>query len=71
MATVPLHEAVQEEFVEDPALEQKVQRAIESKSLPPCFYDHPVVKRRPGLPTLPVALFMDGVGYANRDAVWG
>ena len=51
----------------------KLDEAIESGGLPPCYWGHPIVQQRvEGEPLpQPCALYLDGVSYSNVDTVIG
>ena len=56
----------------DQCLLDKLQRAIDTRSLPDCYYEHPIVQAHgDSEPVLPVAIFVDGVPYSNTDSVIG
>ena len=67
---MPAQDALFEELHRQPQLRGELQRQRASRSLPPCFYDHPVVTSAPeGALVVPIALYLDGVRFAKRDAV--
>ena len=57
----------------DACLRTRLREAREDNELPPCYFDHPVVRRfdAPDDPVLPLCLFMDGVPYSHVDSVIG
>ena len=49
-----------------------VREAIHDDRLPPCYYDHPVVRAAPpGEVVVPIALYVDAVPYTLTDSVIG
>ena len=60
------HEAVEEEMEG-----VDVDSAMQGWVAPPSFQHHPVVQRMEaeGKPTIPLALFLDAVQYANKDSM--
>ena len=68
LATPP-HEALAKEFV-DKALLQDLRNSVVTKSWPPSYYAHPVV-RGSAEPVLPCCLYLDGVPFQKRDSFLG
>ena len=64
------YENLDDELNSDPAITVKLQEAIDSRDLPPSYFDHPVVLGTPD-PVLPCALYMDGLPYSLTDSVVG
>ena len=64
------HEVVNAEATSDPTIGQRLYEAVSSKTLPPTYFDHPLVLAGRG-PVLPLALYMDGVAYSMTDTVVG
>ena len=65
------HECLHDEFVEDHASIESLRGQIATKSLPPIYFEHDIVKRHAGKPVMPCALYLDGVPFSNRDGLLG
>ena len=66
-----LHEALNDELLEDPSLLQKVQESLAAGDWPPLYTEHPVVTSNPGETVVPIALYLDGVPTIKKDSVIG
>ena len=64
------HEILATEVAADASTSLKLQEAIGDSTLPPAYWEHPVV-RAPGKPVVPFALDMDAVQYSNADTAIG
>ena len=76
MQCIPIHEAVRDDMLGDPSLLLRLDEAIEDGTLPPAYFDNPIVKRERervggGKRVLPYSLFLDGVPYSLTDSVTG
>ena len=67
---LPVHEAIEEEFREDPSILLRLEEAVADGSLPVCYHEHVLVKGA-SEPVLPMSLFVDGLPYSNADGVVG
>ena len=65
------HELLDESLRGDDAFAAQLAEAIDSVSLPPRYFEHPVVLRNPNEKIFPVSLFVDGVPYSLTDGVIG
>lgn len=68
----PLHEALHEELLEDVGQITALEEAVESKDLPPTYFENPIVKAamdndEPAVH--PLGLYLDAVRYTNSDSV--
>ena len=66
----PPLESISQEIFADPDLLDDLQEKIEANALPPSYTDHPVVQASP-VPVLPLALYLDGVQFTEKDSVLG
>lgn len=67
---IPLHEALDASFKSQPGLLDQLDQAIAQKTLPPAYFDHPIVKASRTW-VFPVSIFLDGVPYSHTDSVTG
>ena len=65
----PVQEIVEEELRTDKTLSIRLQEAIDSRSLPPCYDTHPVVLKYGR--AHPYALYIDAVPYSQCDSIVG
>jgi len=68
---LPCHEQLSKDLDEDAPLRSKLAELLRDRSLPPVYYDHPVVRRHRGRPVLPLALYLDAVPWSQTDSVLG
>ena len=74
MAEIPLnlpHEAFLNEFTESSEATSLTRSAIESRELPPAYFDHPVVLANPTSIVHPVCMYVDGVAFTRTDTLLG
>jgi hypothetical protein len=71
ICSLPPHEQLNAEVASDPSIDLRLEEAKRDKSLPPAYFEHPVVKQNPAEGVLPIALYMDGVPYSHTDSVIG
>ena len=69
--TIPPHEALADEVIEQPGVSAELARMAEESELPPSYFRHPVVLRTAfdPLPKYPLSLYMDGVVVTKAEAV--
>ena len=66
------HESLTKAWVEDKTLQVALASSIESKAMPPCDWEHPVVKDAGDEERVwPVSIYCDAVPYAQIDSVLG
>ena len=65
------HEAIDAELEKHPEIIVRLQEMVESKELPPTYYDNPIVIANPNELVLPVDFFVDGLPYSLVDTVVG
>ena len=73
LLVIPPHEALEEAARQDPTSRTILREAVDDRTLPPCYYDNPLVAANPpgAGPLAPYSLFVDGVPYSNDDSVMG
>ncbi len=62
-------EAVVQECIEKPEIEEELRRTVATRAWPACYWEHPIVEANPDDPILPCCLYIDGVPYTKRDSV--
>ena len=70
----PIHECIKCELDEDSSLLVKLDEKVSSMTLPPIYYDNPVVIAAEAAgepPPIPIALYMDGYPYSQTDSCVG
>ena len=69
---LPAHEVVNDAIGADDTTLDKLEDARREGSLPPAYFQHPVVRMAAhDDPVLPLSLFIDGVPYSNVDSIVG
>lgn len=71
ISCLPAHEQFATDVANDVSCRNKLAELIRDESLPPCYYEHKVVKDNPGELVLPIALYIDGVPFSQTDSVLG
>ena len=66
---LPGHEQVSKAYVDEDRT--RLHEVLEARDLPPCYYNHRVVRENPNEEVWPFALYMDGVPYSQLDSVLG
>jgi hypothetical protein len=67
---VPPREAADQDVQEDSSAAVRLQDAIDTDSLPPSYWAHPIVRAATS-PVMPYGLYLDGVPYSQTDSVLG
>lgn len=67
---IPLHEAIQAEVKNNPALLTELAEKVRANELPPSYTDHPVVVAS-GQTALPIHLYVDGVPVTRQESLLG
>ena len=67
---VPPHEALENDFLQHPQMQEELMSSVESAEWAPTYYSHPVVRNADSL-VVPVAIYMDGFPYTKHDAILG
>jgi hypothetical protein len=70
VAVLVPHEMVGETMVEA-SFRTRLIELLDSRQLPPAYYEHSVVRGNPNSRVAPFALYIDGVAYAITDTVIG
>ena len=70
MAMNAPHEKLDREMQDNPDLVSELRRKIVTRSFPPAYYEHEVVRNHDGL-VMPCALYLDGAPFSNRDGLVG
>ena len=66
------HEQMKDDLEDNPGLEGKLEEAIASRSLPDCYFEHPVVvEHGQSCPVYPIGFFADGLPYTQTDSLIG
>ena len=71
MQVLPPHDLVAEELAKVVDLPARVRQCVNEAPWRAAYRRHPVVTANPDEPVVPVALYVDGVQYQNRDSVQG
>lgn len=73
VAAIPLQEHLEAVARANPELLSNLQQKVESRSLPPCYFSHPVVQaaRAADEQCLPLALYTDSTPFARQDSIVG
>jgi len=69
--SLPAHEQIAKDLESDAALRTKLHELRRDRSLPPAYWDHPIVKKHKDRDVLPVAIYIDAVPYSLNDSVIG
>ena len=69
LACLPAHLLIEEEFSADPSLLASLPSAV--SDFPPAYASHPVVEKSLPLTAIPLALYLDGISFSNKDSVLG
>ena len=66
---LPAHEQVAANIEEDVGMRTNLADKLRTRSLPLAYYTHPVVVAHPDEAVVPLAIFIDGLGYSLVDSV--
>lgn len=66
--TLPLHEALHNEFAASDSLIESLAKAKEHGELPSIYWEHPVVKDNPTEQIHPFCIFVDGLAFGRGES---
>ena len=66
------HEQMKDDLADNPGMGTDLETAIASRSLPDCYFEHPVVREHgDSCPVYPIGIFADGLPYTQTDSIIG
>jgi len=69
ICVLPPHEVLYEEVQQQPSMRDMLQQKIDTKEWANVYANHRVVLDNPGEEVYPIALFVDGVPFTQRDSL--
>lgn len=69
----PLHEVVHHEVVENENIYATLREHIRNRTLPPCYFDHPIARAHldSNKPAVPISIYTDGTPVTRTDGALG
>ena len=71
VTVMPAHEQVADDLAGDATFRNRLAERRADRSLPPAYWEHPVVRDAGDAPVAPLAFYVDGVPYSQSDSVLG
>ena len=71
MPIFAVHEHLAYDFANEVGGRTRLREAVQEQRLPPCYYNHPVVRSAGESWVIPLAVYLDFVPYAINDSVLG
>lgn len=67
----PPHENLAKDMDEETGFRTNLREQVQGGKMPPCYYDHPVVRSNPSELVAPIAVYLDFVPHSLVDSVLG
>lgn len=68
---IPLHEQIAADLDSNVECRTRLMEILQENTLPPIYYEHPIVKAFPDERIMPIALYLDAVPWSLTDSVIG